>query len=340
LTGTAYDFVANACSASWFSGAQTGALPCPGTEGDAKGFVLKVSNPKLESGATDPRPGLITFPQNKQDGYIQGIYPVFKVQSGDRFQSAINCEFGATNCYVVFRLDYQTGSDPIKTFWGPFLERHEGGVFNVDIDLTPLAGKDVKFILTVLAVGSPTGDRALWVGPRIYRGAVGSAPVITETPSPTQNPTSGTENFLSEKYGYVFKYPTGSSLSNRSDTYVRIAIPVLTSGTNLSEKYVDVSVTEGATACKSPDIGGTPAMTENVTINGIQFFKEVGASAGAGNIYDFVAYSTMSNNNCVSLTFVLHSTNPGNYPTPPPEFDKVAESAVFDTIINSFDWTG
>ena len=81
--------------------------------------------------------------------------------------------------------------------------------------------------------------------------------------------------------------------------------------------------------------------TENVTINGIQFLKESGNGAAAGNFYEFVAYSAKSDaNNCVSLTFILHSTDPGNYTTPPPEFDKAAESAVFDLIINTFDWTG
>jgi hypothetical protein len=333
--GTAYDFSANACAASWHSGAGPDALPCPGTDGDAKGFVLKVSNPKLENGATDSRTGIITFPQSTQDGHIQGIYPAFKVESGDRFQSTINCEQGATNCYVVFRLDYQTGTEPIKTFWGPFLERHEGGVFNVDVDLTPLAGKDVKFILTVLAVGSPTGDRALWVGPRVYRPGTGSV-----TPTATTNPTSGWENYFSEKYGFEFKYPKEATISNQSEIHARISLPLITSGTNLSEKVVDVSVLEGASTCKSPDVGGTPTTTENVTINSIQLLKEIGAGAGAGNRYDFIAYSAMSNNNCVSLTFTLHSTDPGNSSTPLPEFDKAAESAIFDTIINTFDWTG
>ena len=165
--GSAYDFASNACAASWFSG--SGSLPCPGTDGDAKGFVLKTSSPKLETGATDTRPGIITFPQNIQNGYIQGFYPPFKVQNGDRFRSIINCEAGATACYVAFRLDYQTGTDPIRTFWGPFLERYEGQYYSVDVDLSALAGKDVKFILTVLSAGAANGDRALWVGPHIYR---------------------------------------------------------------------------------------------------------------------------------------------------------------------------
>jgi len=333
---TAYDFAVNACNASWHSGAGPEALPCPGTDGDAKGFVLKVANPKLEDGTTASQSGIITFPENKQDGYIQGIYPAFKVQSGDRFQSTINCKQDAASCYVVFRLDYQTGSDPIKTYWGPFLERNEGGVFNVDVDLTSLAGKDVKFILTVLAVGSPTGDYALWVGPRIYRPGSGS-PTATATPIST----SGWEKYFSEKYNFEFKYPKDSPISNESDIHARISLPILTSGTNLSEKYVDMSVIENATTCKSPDVGGEVAGSENVTINSIPFIKETGAGVAAGNLYEFVAYSTKSSNNtCVSLTFVLHSFNPDNTSPPTPEFDKTAESAIFDTIINTYDWTG
>ncbi|HKJ37326.1 MAG TPA: NBR1-Ig-like domain-containing protein, partial [Anaerolineales bacterium] len=439
-TGTAYDFAANACDASWHSGAGPDALPCPGTDGNAGGFVLKVSSPKLEDGTTDSRSGIITFPQNVQDGYIQGIYPAFKVQNGDRFQSTINCEKDANSCYVVFRLDYQTGSDPIKTFWGPFLERYEGGVFNVDVDLSPLADKDVKFILTVLAVGSPTGDRALWVGPRIYRPGSGSAlpdlavsqmkielqntsclapddavgtriwvtnngdgsapsfdvmvgdvkqtvnglaageskevfftgysnPVsvvvdpdglISESneennsrsemlpvPTPplpcsatsTPIPTTGWEKYFSEKYSFEFKYPKETTISNQSDIHARMSFPVA-AGTNLSEKYLDLSVLEGAATCKSPDISGQPSTTETVTINNIPFVKETGSGAAAGSLYEFVAYSTASSSKCVSLTFVLHSTNPGNSETPPPEFDKAAESAIFDSIIDTFDWTG
>ncbi|HEU0291551.1 MAG TPA: NBR1-Ig-like domain-containing protein [Anaerolineales bacterium] len=176
VAGSAYDFAANACNATWASGA--GQLTCPGTDGDAKGFVLKVTNPKLESGATDARSGILTFPQNVQNGYIQGTFPAFPVKSGDRFRSVISCEGGATSCYVEFGFEYQIGSDPVKTFRIPFREKYEGNFYAVDVDLSWLAGKDVKFILKVNAYGPATGDRALWVGPHIYR-ATGSAPATS-----------------------------------------------------------------------------------------------------------------------------------------------------------------
>ena len=365
---TAYDFATNACSGTWYSGA--GQLPCPGTDGDAKGFVLKVTNPKLETGATDNRPGLLTFPQNIQNGYIQGFFPPFKVQSGDRFRSIINCQAGSTNCYVAFRLDYQTGSDPIKTFWGPFLERYEGQYYSVDVDLSPLAGKDVKFILTVLSAGVATGDRALWVGPIIYRaGASPASPIpATNTPTnttapasvtpgtPTLTPTPGTptltptpvtptvtptattsaaNTFQNTKYNFKFTLPPGSTIVSQSDTTSRVSLPLVTAGTNLISKYIQINVREGVNPCVSPEMEN-PTSSENVTINNIQFLKQSGQGAAAGNRYDWTAYSTTSNNACISLAFILHSANTGNYATPPPVFDMAKESAVIGTIMATY----
>jgi hypothetical protein len=368
--GTAYDFGNNVCAATWYSGA--GKLNCPGTDGDAKGFVLAVTNPKLETGATDNRPGILTFPQNIQNGYIQGFYPPFKVQSGDRFRSIINCQAGATNCYVAFRLDYQAGSDPIRTYWGPFLERYEGQYFSVDVDLTPLAGKDVKFILTVLAAGVATGDRALWVGPIIYRAgatpslpnantatstatsttipttavpgttATGTAtptstgvPTGTATPTPTSTTSSSASAYQNTKYNFKFTLPPGSNIVSQSDTTGRVSLPLVTAGTNLLEKYIQINVVEGANPCSNPTMEN-PTSSENVTINNIPFLKQSGQGAAAGNRYDWTAYSTTINNGCVSLVFILHSANPGNYPTPPPEFDKAQESVVIGTTMNTF----
>ncbi|GAB4498285.1 MAG: hypothetical protein OHK003_09860 [Anaerolineales bacterium] len=197
IPGTVYDFAANVCTAKWYTGA--GEIPCPGTDGDAKGFVLIRNPSNLETGIADPRTGLLTFPQNQNNGYIQGIYPSYQVKAGDKFRATIGCESGATSCYVVFRLDYSiSGSSSIQTFWA-FVEKFDtpsGNVYNADIDLTPLAGQNVKFILTVLATGPATGDRALWTGPIIYNASSGSAPAApsatftaTFAATPTATPT-------------------------------------------------------------------------------------------------------------------------------------------------------
>jgi len=197
VAGSSFDFAANACAAVWYSG--SGQLPCPGSEGDARGFMIKQTAPKLENGTTDSRAALLTVPQNVNNGYIQGFFPPYTVKAGDRFRATIGCENGATNCYVVFRLDYQIGNGSIQTLWA-FVEKYEGQVYNADVDLTPLVGQNVKFVLTILATGSPVGDRALWTGPIIYSPSAATAvpPTatatlpLTGTPSATPLPPTAT----------------------------------------------------------------------------------------------------------------------------------------------------
>ncbi len=175
VSGTVYDFTANACAAQWTSGA--GALDCPGEDRDRNGFVLLQSAARLEDGTIRTAPSLLTVPQNVFNGYIRAVYPSFRVQNGDRFRAIVNCERGATRCGALFRVDYQLADGIVREFWA-FGEQYEGQYFSVDLDLGPLAGQDVKFVLTVLALGDASGDRALWVEPRILR----SAPLFTPTP--------------------------------------------------------------------------------------------------------------------------------------------------------------
>ncbi len=182
--GTAFDFVSQVCAAKWVSGA--GQLPCPSSDGDARGFAVSIDHPKLENGTTDSAPGLLVSPQNIYNGYIQGFYPEYTVQPGDHFQTSVGCAFGAS-CYVTYRLDYQIGNGAINTLW-TWKEKNDGMIYQFDRDLSSLAGKKVKFILTLLATGPATGDRALWGQPRIVN--TGIVPVPT-TPSPiTPSPTA------------------------------------------------------------------------------------------------------------------------------------------------------
>jgi hypothetical protein len=242
--------------------------------------------------------------------------------------------------------------------------------------LSPLAGKNVKFILRINANGSPTGDRALWVAPAIVRSGpvlpvptasatatpsvvpvLGSTQTIvpapaTATGTPTPPPptltatlppvNTGQLSYINQKYGFQFSYPASSSLTTAQDGFVRINLPFV-SGTNLIEKYLEVTVFENVSACTSPFTNGhAPGsiVSESVTSsNGIQFVKESGQEGAAGQMYEWVAYSAVKGTACISLNFVLHSANPLNYPVPPPVYNKDLESAVFLDVASSFNWT-
>jgi len=196
-----YDFAGNACSAKWQN--KDGSLPCPGLDGDPKGFVIQANQANLEDGTIAWLPTLLTFPQYSAEGYIKGIYPEFQVQAGDHFQTSVSCELGATACSVLFHITYLDSDNTSHDLWvdGEF---NDGKYYNLDLDLSNLAGQKVKFVLSVSNLGSSNDDRALWVAPRIVSlpksnptlvptataTVVVARTTVTETPSST--PTSVT----------------------------------------------------------------------------------------------------------------------------------------------------
>jgi len=195
-----YDFWSNVCAAQWKSGA--GYLPCPGTDSDSKGFVIADNFSHLEDGTMGPAPTLLMSPQNKYNGYIQGFYPAITVQPGDHFRAVVGCDYG-TSCYVTFRLDYMYPNGYIGNFWQR-REVNDKKNYTVDIDLSPLAGRSVRFILTILATGSANGDRVRWGAPMIIRAGADipatpippatstpiPPPTLTPIPPPTNTPTT------------------------------------------------------------------------------------------------------------------------------------------------------
>lgn len=170
-------------------------------------------------------------------------------------------------------------------------------------------------------------------------------PTVTSTPtSDFPPPASETATpivpddwltFTNLVYGFEFKYPPqGVIADGKTDGFARIDLPFVP-GTNLTEKYVEVIVQEDATICQSPL---QSQFSETVTINGISFLKQIGSDGGAGHIHQWVAYSTLRDNICVSLDFILHSDSVDNFPTPPPVFDFGVESAVFEQIVSTYAW--
>ena len=168
-----YDFVTSYCDAQWSNNKKD--LPCPGADGDNDGYVIKLDSPKYENGDPASMAGLLTYPRDVDDGVIRGIYPAYKVRDGDRFRALVQCRYNSSGCNVVFRLDYQIGNGSVKNL-GQWNEAYEGKYYPVDVDLGSLAGNNVKFMLSVLANGSPNKDFAIWIGPRI---------ISQGTPAPT-----------------------------------------------------------------------------------------------------------------------------------------------------------
>ena len=164
------------------------------------------------------------------------------------------------------------------------------------------------------AYGSPVGDSAIWGHPVI---------VGTGTPSPIVGWSSN------DMGDFTFDFPANSVVSNVDE----ILLPIVP-GTNLNRKYVEVKTKQLAAAgdaCLSSN--PEPSAATPVTFNGVSFMKETGGDGGAGNFQEWVAYSAASPNEpltCVSLTFVLSYSNAGNWDPPRPEFNKAAESAVFE----------
>ncbi len=512
----AYDFIQNMCGGLWvYDG---GPIPCPVNYNKLfYGYVLKLDNPIMENGLPAGAPGLLTVPQNKWNGVIQGIFPLDGILNGDHFQATIGCQYGATSCSVMYQLDYGSGTGTgFVTIW-KFKEQYDGLYYNVDIDLSKLQWvKDPRIVLSVYANGDASGDLPLWVNPRItrqvqapgptptpvptlpgsptltptplscadkaqfvtdvtvpdgttfapnqtftktwrlknvgtctwnngysltfisgtnmgagdtpltqsvvpnatvdasinmtapgtagsYRGywelknssgyvfGIGAAydhpwwvdikvagtpvPTVTGTPVTSTPPTStpvtstppsatpvtstppsatpvpptatpsptatvpsipGWSTYQNYAYGFAFQVPPGSVLASASDTSGRVYLPLVTSGTNLREKYVDVSVANGANPCISPQSSDMPITTQNVSINGIQFLQQTGSGAATSNYYNWTAYSTVKGTACISLTFVLHSVSQGVYDPTPPAYDPTAESAVFTSIMSTY----
>ena len=166
VTGLIYDFTLNMCKAEWRS--QAGVLDCPGSEGDNDGYVMRLQNARLETGSNESSPVLLTYPENSDSGAITGRYPAILVQKGYHFQTTIGCLYGATNCNVVYQVNYSIDNGDPENL-GQYSQVDDGSIQGIDLDLSDLSGKSVQIILAVVANGSAEQAEAVWVYPRIVK---------------------------------------------------------------------------------------------------------------------------------------------------------------------------
>jgi hypothetical protein len=161
-----YSLVEEYCDAEWSTA--SGDLPCPGEAGSPDGFVVRLEEAVMEGGRKENEPGLWTHPEAVEDGRIRGEFPEFKVEEGDVFRAVISCLDDSTECGVRMKLEYRIGDGSIKTL-AEWKQKYDGEFRSVEVDLSELAGKKPRFILTVQTRGDYTDDTAFWLMPRIMR---------------------------------------------------------------------------------------------------------------------------------------------------------------------------
>ena len=125
---------------------------------------MNVANQKMEDGNTYGSL-LATYPQDIQDGMVLGKYPAYTIQANDHLRTKIGLRYDCGEGNVKFQIRYIEGSSEVTV--GEWIEKCEGALTTLDINLSALAGHTVQFELVVLANGSPSDDHALWVAPRI-----------------------------------------------------------------------------------------------------------------------------------------------------------------------------
>lgn len=170
-----------------------------------------------------------------------------------------------------------------------------------------------------------------------------SAPAPSATPTATSLPSSPTDQwntYRNYNFGFELRYPPGSSFALNLPDTARLNLP-FASGTNLVEKYLEINAQEYLGWCLSPLMQSLPleALQLEMLVVDPLTFETVSFSEGvAGGRYDWTAYAVHNEAVCVTLDFVLHSSNPDNFPTPPPPFDADLEKRVFEQIVQTFVW--
>jgi len=162
-----YDFHTRASAATWISGA--GTLTFGGPDTDTAGFAMYKDSQKLEDGTSTTKI-LETHPQFVNDGVISGRFPEYTVVTGERFTAKIGflakADGSCGDGDALFQLNYRENGGSVTPL-KEWAETCNGTLTSVNVDLTPLAGKKVEFILAVLAHGSSSQDWAVWVKPQI-----------------------------------------------------------------------------------------------------------------------------------------------------------------------------
>jgi hypothetical protein len=168
LVSNGLDLHSRASEATWISGA--GNLTFGGPDTNSDGFAMFRNNQKVEDGSS-PSKVLEMYPQWVNDGVITGRYPAYIIRSGEHFTAKIgflaNSDGTCGSGSVKFQFNFKEAGVLHNPALGEWTETCDGKITAVDVDLKDYVGKNVEFVLAVLANGPATQDMAVWVNPQI-----------------------------------------------------------------------------------------------------------------------------------------------------------------------------
>ncbi len=161
--GASYDFISNAPSASWYSGA--GSLSFPGSESDSNGFACYRNNVQLEDNSIAEKV-LETHPQWIAEGWISGRYPQITIPADAELNITVGFIKGAdASDGVTFEVLFEEGQTR-QTIISQYATCN-AKLDSVTQSLDALAGKSGCFILQVKAGKSSGQDWAVWAEAKI-----------------------------------------------------------------------------------------------------------------------------------------------------------------------------
>jgi hypothetical protein len=163
-SASAYSFAEEICSASW-SDNHDAPLPCQGAVGPEDNAVRLSNRIEMETGVTEDELGLWINLGNS--GVVKGVYPARVVQAGDRFVAEIGCIEDSDDCHARFTLSYKEVGVGTVVELGTWVEDYDDDTTVINIDLSSLVGKNVKFILKVTSLTNSAETEVFWFVPRI-----------------------------------------------------------------------------------------------------------------------------------------------------------------------------
>lgn len=167
-SGITYDFNIYAKSATWVGsgGGSSVEVPFNGATDSPDGVAKLMDNFNMEHGKPSGV-ALVTGPKKTDDGRITGKFPGYTIHEKDHFKAKLGFLENCGDGQVIFQFGIKEGDTVQKL--SEWAKSCDGLLIFSDIDLSGYAGREVQFILDVLADGSPANDLVVWGSARIER---------------------------------------------------------------------------------------------------------------------------------------------------------------------------